>query len=415
MSKLTNLLESDVKIVEKKKFIFLLPVAIVVLAIIMGVVFHFVSGSAFNLGMDFVGGYTINVDVGANLTEENKDEYKSRVTDLVEGYADDQGDSYGIKVSQILVSGTGDDTALQVRFKSVADDETMEAIVDGIIEDIKAEVTVIRPSISVDGSTVTATYALPLDSLHAEVSDVFAQLEGASGLTFGEQFSKAVTFTYSGSLTENALASALAIQDAFAANVYDSGKVGAVVSQDLLYNALSAIIVALVVMLIYIAIRFEVKSGISAIVALMHDLIIMCSFMTIFHVEINSTYIAALITILGYSINNTIILFDRIRSNVKINPKWDVNTLANNSITHSLLRCMNTTITTVIMIGAVAVVCAIASIFNPDLYQMVTFSLPIIVGLLAGFYSALFVAPSVWVTLSRDKTAKTKPAVTEAK
>lgn len=415
MSKLTNLLESDVKIVEKKKFIFLLPVAIVVLAIIMGIVFHFASGSAFNLGMDFVGGYTINVDVGANLTEDNKDEYKSRVTDLVEGYADDQGDSYGIKVSQILVSGTGDDTALQVRFKSVADDETMEVIVDGIIEDIKAEVTVIRPSISIDGSTVTATYALPLDSLHDEVSDVFAHLEGASGLTFGEQFSKAVTFTYSGSLTESALASALAIQDAFAANVYDSGKVGAVVSQDLLYNALSAIIVALVVMLIYIAIRFEVKSGISAIVALMHDLIIMCSFMTIFHIEINSTYIAALITILGYSINNTIILFDRIRSNVKINPKWDVNTLANNSITHSLLRCMNTTITTVIMIGAVAVVCAIASIFNPDLYQMVTFSLPIIVGLLAGFYSALFVAPSVWVTLSRDKTAKTKTAVTEAK
>ena len=414
MIKLSNLIKQDARIVENKKWIFLVPAIVVVLALIMGVVFHFSDNSALNLGMDFVGGYTINVDVGANLTEENSGTYKQRVTEIVESYVDDEGNSYGIRVSQILVSGSGDDTALQVRFKSIANDEKMQEIVDGIIEEIKAEVTVIRPSISREGNVVTAVYTLPLDSLRAEVNEVFVGIEGASNLDFGAQYSKQVTFTYTGDLDDSALSNKLGIQDVFAANVYDSGKVGAVVSQDLLYNALSAIIIALVLMLVYIAIRFELKSGIAAIGALVHDLVVMFSFMTIFHIEFNSTFIAALITILGYSINNSIILFDRVRSNTKLYPTWDVNAIANKSISQSFVRCMNTTITTVIMIGSVAIVCAIASIFNADLYQMVTFSLPIIIGLISGFFSALFVAPSIWVLFGKNKSPKTK-AVTEAK
>ena len=171
MIKLSNLIKQDARIVENKKWIFLVPAIVVVLALIMGVVFHFSDNSALNLGMDFVGGYTINVDVGANLTEENSGTYKQRVTEIVESYVDDEGNSYGIRVSQILVSGSGDDTALQVRFKSIANDEKMQEIVDGIIEEIKAEVTVIRPSISREGNVVTAVYTLPLDSLRAEVNE----------------------------------------------------------------------------------------------------------------------------------------------------------------------------------------------------------------------------------------------------
>ncbi|MCH5164551.1 MAG: protein translocase subunit SecF [Clostridiales bacterium] len=415
MSKLTNLLDNEKKIVEKRRLIFIIPVCFIILAIIMGVVYQFTQGSAFNLGMDFAGGYTINVNVGANLTEENSNEYKERVTNIVEGYTDAEGNSYNIKISQILVSGTGDNTALQVKFKSVTDDDTMEAIVDGIVEKIKEDVTEIRPVVSRSGSTVTVTYNLPIESLKSEITAKVNAISGASGLNFGEQYSKSVTFTYSGSLDDQGLSSAMAIKDTFAATVYTNGKVGATVSQDLLYNALSAIIIALVLMLIYIAIRFEFKSGISAIVALVHDLAVMFAFMVIFHVEFNSTFIAALITILGYSINNSIILFDRVRSNLKIYNNWDANKLANTSIAQSFVRCMNTTITTVIMIGSVAAVCAIASLFNPDLYQMVTFSLPIIVGLLSGLYSAMFVAPSVWVSLGHGKKApKTKTVTAEA-
>jgi len=183
MKKLSNLL-SDVKIVEKRKWIFLAPVFVAVFALIMSLIFYFVSGSALNLGMDFVGGYTINVDVGAKLTDENTDDYKSRVTNIVE--------AHDVKVSQILVTGTGDDTALQIRFKSIDGDNEMEEIVSSIIDEIKKDVTVIRPVITDNGNgTYTADYGLPVYQVSDEISAVFASTEGVSGLTFAtDEFAK---------------------------------------------------------------------------------------------------------------------------------------------------------------------------------------------------------------------------------
>ena len=424
MSKLSNLV-CEKKIVEKKRIIFLMPILVIALAIVLAVVYHFTLGSALNLGMDFSGGYTINVNVGANLTEDNTDEYKDKVSKIVEEYADAEGNLYNIKISQILVAGTGDDTSLQVKFKSIVDDEEeMDAITDGLVKAISDVVTKSIPTVEKASGKVTLTYGTPISN--ALKADVEAKIAAIGGSTIVYETTvetdgmlpspKKVTFDYSGSLTENEIAQATSINDQFAATVYSNGKIGATVSQDLLYNALTAVLVSLVLMLCYIAIRFEFNSGIAAIVALLHDVLIMCSFMVILRIEINSTFIAALITILGYSINNTIILFDRIRGNIKLNPLWDTNDLANTSIKQSFFRCMNTSITTLIMIGMVCIVCAVASISNPDLYQMVTFSLPIIVGLISGFYSALFVAPSVWVSLgghtkkskAKNKTLKTK-------
>lgn len=410
MSKLSNLLERDKKIVEKRKIIFLIPVCLVVFALIMGIVFHFTAGSALNLGMDFAGGYTIDVNVGANLTEDNTDEYKKRVTDIVEGYkyTDEAGEEYSIKVKQILTTGSGDDTSLEVRFLSVADDETMDKLVNEVVAELDRQFKVAAPSLSHgEGSTIILKYNMTVNQLKAEIEDCFKSVTGASNIEYD---GKTVKFAYSGTLSDDEIVSKMTIPDKFVARSFNNGKIGATVSLDLLYNAISAILIALVLMLIYIAIRFEFKSGIAAIVALIHDIAVMFMFMVIFHVEFNSTFIAALITILGYSINSTIILFDRVRSNQKMFKNMDKVTLANKSITQSFVRNLNTTITTLIMIGSVAVVCAIASIFNPDLMQMVVFALPIIVGLLAGFYSSMFIAPSVWVSLgAKDGLPKQKP------
>ncbi len=419
MSKLSNLLEKDVRIVQRKKLIFLIPICFFALAIIMAIVYQFTLGSALNLGMDFSGGYTINVNIGVNMTEENADEYKDIVRGIVEGYSDAEGNNYGVKVSQILETGEGDDRALQVKFKSVTGEETMEEIVEGIRSELEKTVTNIVPTVVKSGSTVKVTFA---NYAVSPDKDIFVSKLGkvgidvtADALTVDENSPDTFSFTYSGSLGEDELSQALTIASPFSAKVYTNGKIGATVSRDLLYNTISAILIALVLMLAYIAIRFEFRSGVSAIVALVHDLAVIFSFMIIFHIEFNSTFIAALITILGYSINNAIILFDRVRSNTKIYPNWDKATLANRSIAQSFIRCMNTTITTVIMIGSVAVVCAIASLFNPDLYQMVTFSLPIIVGLLSGLYSSMFVAPSVWCTLNKGTQKRRNTATAEAK
>ncbi len=412
MKKLSNLLDKDLKIVEKKKIIFLIPVIVVIIAAIMAVVYNFTADSPINLGMDFAGGYTINVTV-SDSSQEDLEAHKESIHSIVENYADEDGNVYGVKVSQIQITGKEDNKSLLVKFKSLPDtnDDSMKIIVDGIVEKIKDEVQRARPDVEQNGSSVKCTYNIPVESYLDILEEKVSKL-GGTNLKFDKNTSKkSITFTYSGNVDD--IESALSISQF--AEVYAPGKVGATVSQDLLYNAISAILIALVLMLVYIAIRFEFKSGVAAIVALVHDLIIMFSFMVIFHVEFNSTFIAALITILGYSINNSIILFDRVRSNLKLNANWERNSLANTSISQSFVRCLNTTITTIIMIASIAIVCAIASIANADLYQMVTFSLPIIVGLLSGFYSAMFVAPSVWASLGGTKTPKVKVTSSEAR
>ena len=167
--------------------------------------------------------------------------------------------------------------------------------------------------------------------------------------------------------------------------------IGNTSSKNLLKTAAIAVAVALACMLLYIIIRFDLYSALATIVALLHDLIIMMSLSVIFYVEIGDSIVAALITIVAYSINNTIVVFDKIRSNVKpykqSKTSYDVKDIVNKSIFGTMTRTIYTTFTTlVVMIILVAI--GVASIR--------TFGLPIIFGLLAGFYSSVFIAAPLW-------------------
>lgn len=159
-------------------------------------------------------------------------------------------------------------------------------------------------------------------------------------------------------------------------------------------NAFIAVAVAVVVILIYIALRFNLLAGVSAIVALLHDVLIMIAFTTIFQIPVNMTFIAAVITIVGYSINATIVVFDRIReihalpSNVD---KTDVE-IANEAISSTLTRSIITTLTTLVMIVALA-------IFGSTAIR--EFAFPIIFGLLAGAYSSVLLSAPLWVKLRK--------------
>ena len=129
-------------------------------------------------------------------------------------------------------------------------------------------------------------------------------------------------------------------------------KVGGVASADLVKNAFLAVAIACGLMLIYIWIRFQLYNGISAVVMLVHDVGIMIAIMCILQIQINSAFIAACLTIIGYSINNTIVIFDRVRDNLKImNPKRIPRAeIADTSIKETLTRTINTSVTTLIMI-----------------------------------------------------------------
>ena len=175
--------------------------------------------------------------------------------------------------------------------------------------------------------------------------------------------------------------------------------VTAVASSELLMNAFIAMIVAIVLILIYVAFRFELTSGLAAILALFHDLFIMTSLVLIFRITINSSFIAALVTILGYSINNTIIIFDRIRENTK-SGKYDKasnSEIANDAIKQTMSRSIFTTLTTLLTISLVAII-GVADIRE--------FALPILFGIGAGFYSSVFITPGLGALAYRPRKKK---------
>lgn len=180
----------------------------------------------------------------------------------------------------------------------------------------------------------------------------------------------------------------------------DVNYVGPVAGATLLRNAFLSVLIAALCMLIYIAIRFDFNSGAAAVLGLVHDVLIMLSFMVILRsfVQMNSSFIAAMLTIVGYSINNTIIIFDRIRENARkmpsSTPRVDV---VNRSIKECLGRTINTTLTTL-----VTIVC----LYIFGVSSIREFALPIIVGIISGVYSANMINGYVWAFLEEKKRAR---------
>ena len=180
--------------------------------------------------------------------------------------------------------------------------------------------------------------------------------------------------------------------------------VGSTASGELLSTSFLAIFVAAICIFIYIIFRFELWSGLSAVLALFHDLIIMFCLTLIFRIEINAPFIAALITILAYSINDTIVIFDKVRENIKAkgDTRFSYTDVVNDAIQATITRSIYTSITTLITI-------AIVAIFVP---QIRDFALPIIFGILAGTYSSVLLSAPLYVSI-KDSLANSKRAKAE--
>ena len=184
-----------------------------------------------------------------------------------------------------------------------------------------------------------------------------------------------------------------------AESVGDVNYVGPIAGATLVKNAIISVLLASVLMLVYIAIRFDLNSGLAAVFGLLHDVLMMLSFMVIFRsvIQMNSSFIAAALSIVGYSINNTIVIFDRIRENAKKMPTTAKEEVANISVRESLGRTICTTLTTLITIVALCIL-GVASIRE--------FALPIIVGILSGVYSANMINPYIWAFLEEKRRAR---------
>jgi preprotein translocase subunit SecF len=174
--------------------------------------------------------------------------------------------------------------------------------------------------------------------------------------------------------------------------------VGATVGRELTQNALKSTAIAWALILVYIWIRFELKSGLAAIVALVHDVLIMISVAALLRTQINSSFIAAILTIVGYSINDTIVIFDRIRENDKrFGRKLSKAEIVNTSINENISRSINTSFTTLITVTAIYVL---------GVQSIKEFALPLLVGIICGTYSSIFIAGPLWALWNEDSSNK---------
>ncbi|KYO63970.1 protein translocase subunit SecF [Thermovenabulum gondwanense] len=174
-------------------------------------------------------------------------------------------------------------------------------------------------------------------------------------------------------------------------------KVDAVIGSELRKQAIVALIIANILMLAYISFRFQFISGIAAVLALIHDVLIVISWYALFRVPIDSSVIAVILTVVGYSINDTIVVFDRIRENLKNAKKVSFNEIANISIAQTLARSINTSLTTLLTIIAL-------NLFGGETIK--DFTMALIIGIVSGTYSSIFIASPLWSIWRKDaKTA----------
>lgn len=166
-------------------------------------------------------------------------------------------------------------------------------------------------------------------------------------------------------------------------------KVGATIGSEMTREALIALLLSWLVIIAYVSYRFEYRFGVAGILALVHDVMIVVGLFSIFQKEVDATFVAALLTIVGYSINDTIVIFDRIRENMKLMKKGDsLPEMVDRSIWQTMTRSIYTSLT---------VLFATAALYFLGGETTKTFSLALLIGFIAGTYSTVFLASPVWL------------------
>jgi len=175
--------------------------------------------------------------------------------------------------------------------------------------------------------------------------------------------------------------------------------IGAQVGNELRDNGIKALVFAIIGVLIYVAFRFEWKFAVASVLALFHDIIISIGFVSLFNVDVNLDVLAALLTILGYSLNDTIVVFDRIREEIIGTKERDLSKLINSAVSQTLSRTVLTSFTTFLVVLTLYM-------FGGEIIK--PFSFTLLVGIIAGTYSSIFIASPllIWLNFKVDNFRK---------
>ena len=269
------------------------------------------------------------------------------------------------------------------------------------------------------GSMVTLSYEgdVDLPSLKSEIGSQLGQndLTLQTGSDISGNQTLTVTLPGSQTLTTEQLDDMLtAINEAHPENNFEQNEVSnvnATIGKEFLLKSLVALVAACVLILAYVAFRFRkiggLKAGSTAIVALLHDMFVVFGVFVILRIPLNGNFIAAVLTILGYSINDTVVIYDRIRENSALYSKKQMGLaeLVNLSVNQSFSRSLMTSITTCLALG---VVCVVSVIYRLD--SIYTFAFPLLFGMVSGVYSTICIATPLWVDWKSKKKAAQKEA-----
>lgn len=266
----------------------------------------------------------------------------------------------------------------------------------------------------VGGSTTSFTFDKEYSQSEIE-NDIIPVIRDAAGITEVQQQKVQNSTKVSFKTTDLSLEQREAVEEAVTAkfpiedgSIVETDTISSSVSSTMKKNAILSVILATIAMLIYIFARFrDIKFALAAVMALLQDVLVVITFYAVFRVPVGNTFIACMLTIVGYSINGTIIIFDRIREMLKsANSKTNITELVNSAITSTLTRNINTTITTLIML---------VMLYILGVTSVKEFSLPLIVGIIVGFYSSVFLTSSFWYMLGGKNRGVIDEAVNKRK
>ncbi len=252
-------------------------------------------------------------------------------------------------------------------------------------------------------TTVTFGEAMTLEDANTQVAPLIEEITGSAVQIQTVQDSNEVIFKTNTLNVEQREALNKMFVDNFGVEekMITSETISSTISNEMKSDTIIAVLVAILFMLIYIRIRFsDIRFGVSSIAALLHDVLVVLAFYAVAKVSVSNTFVACMLTIVGYSINATIVIFDRIRENMAtMSHKEDLKDVVNKSITQTMSRSIFTSLTTFIMV-AVLYVMGVTSIRD--------FALPLMVGIVCGTYSSICLAGSLWYVLRMKFVPKVK-------
>ena len=368
----------------KKKWIFF-TIAIVLLVVsVASLIFK-----GFNLDTDFSGGLALTYEIAGDFSTED-------VNALVDNSLDD-----GRRASSIQRAGS--EVIIKIGYDNDMTDEERAQF----SETVRSEVTAALEERY--GAPVVDSAAAATAAPESENAAATAAPEGdgtvATAVPEGEGAVATAVPEGEGAVATAAPESTGANASADASAALTSGvrlksldDISPSSGQELARSALWMSLLACAGILIYVTIRFEFTSGCVAIIALIHDVVVLLGIYSLFGISVDINFIAAVLTVLGYSINNTIVIMDRIRENTRHSRKESYAEIANTSIWQTMTRSINTTVTTLLTIGMVYII-GVTSIRE--------FSMPIIIGIVIGFCSSVFLTGPMWATW-RDSAVKAK-------